>query len=326
VNGVNKEVDKPLFASKVELIGWNSLLSNKLLMAAIKSMMKLYGHLLRNNKVIRMKRKASERPSPQERPTGVLQILHCATFDCEIDSLIDQIGEGLREDDATNFEKLNIARTYGPLLIQLKAIVPHGQFKIVLKERFPKVSYAKCNRWMVIARRDTEVAEALVAYSDIAWGPKKMFDYLTKEWRPEIESEEDEGECCESDISTEGVIVHSEISTEKDRFSDEESDDPASWERFVAKAESEAQLIGTEPVIPTHHGTVIVTVFSEVDHDVIADALAQWQPKTIQVFGRKEMTNLTATVSPEAVPDILMKLGKTLRKTLPTQLKLCIDL
>ena len=63
------------------------------------------------------------------------QTLHSATYDRDIETLLDQIDQGLQADDATNFEKLEIARKYGPLLIQLKAMVPHGQFKLVLKER-----------------------------------------------------------------------------------------------------------------------------------------------------------------------------------------------
>lgn len=70
----------------------------------------------------------------------------------KITELLDQIGEGLQADDATNFEKLTIARKYGALLWDLKALAPHGEFMNMLKERFPKVNYAKCNRWMVIAK------------------------------------------------------------------------------------------------------------------------------------------------------------------------------
>lgn len=268
---------------------------------------------------------------------GETQKLQGATFDGDIETLLDQIDHGLRADDATNFEKLNIARKYGPLLIQLKAMVPHGQFKLVLKERFPRVSYSKCNRWMVIARHEAEVAEALVAYPEVAWGPKKMMDYLTQEWRPDSDADEDEEDCFgfvsddpnqESPIPFVGLKVlnanaDGEDLTDED---DGELDDRSKWEKVTEAAESEARLIGKEPVIPTNEATVIVTVFSEDDHDVIEAALAEWQPKTVPILGRKAMTNLSATVSPEAIPELLMMLAKTLKKALPSHLKVSIEL
>jgi hypothetical protein len=269
---------------------------------------------------------------------GETQKLYGAISDGDLESLLNQIGEGLKADDATNFEKLNIARKYGPLLIELKAMVPHGHFKLVLKERFPRVSYSKCNRWMVIARHEAEVVEALVAYPDVAWGPKKMIDFLTKEWRPDIDHPEDDEEDCwgcvsddpnqESPIPVIGLKVLNADSDGEDLTDEDdgEFDDRSKWEKVTEAAESEARLIGKEPVIPTNVGTVIVTVFSEDDHEVIEVALAEWQPRTVPVLGRKGVTNLTATVSPEAIPELLMKLAKTLKKALPSQLKVSIEL
>lgn len=260
------------------------------------------------------------------------QKLHHATFDGDIKSLLDQIDQGLREDDANNFEKLSIARKYGALLLQLKAVVPHGQFKQVLKERFPRTSYSKCNRWMVIARHEAEVAKALADLPDVAWGPKKMIDYLTQEWRPESDATEDEEDCwgCVSEEATEATFSFEatvddpelEINVEDASGGD---DDRSKWETLAATAESEALLIGLEPAIPSKEGTVIVTVFSDHDHDAVADALAEWQPKKVPVLGHKSISNLTVTVSPDAISAILMKLGKTLKKTLPSQLKVSIE-
>lgn|GEM_PF-2676892 len=249
-------------------------------------------------------------------------------------SLLEQIGEGLLEDDATNFEKLTIARKYGPLLLELKTLVPHGRFKPVLKERFPRVSYSKCNRWMVIARHESEVTEALVAYPDVAWGPKKMIDYLTKEWRPEIDSDEDEEECwgCvseESAIAPEATVVPSETVAEDGKFSEEvrdDADDRSRWEQVAANAESAARMIGTEPVVQPSKGILSVTVFSDADLEVIHDSLSRWQPKSSSIFGRKGASNITATVTAEEISDVLFQLAETLKKSLPTQLKLSIDL
>lgn len=132
----------------------------------------------------------------------------------KITELLDQIGEGLRADDATNFEKLIIARRFGALLLDLKRIVPHGEFKKTLKERFPKVSYYKCNRWMTIAENETEVAAAIEKYPDVAWGPKKMIDYL-KGWNPEEEPEEDEedsdGFTVEDNLHEEPLLPNNEV-------------------------------------------------------------------------------------------------------------------
>lgn len=116
-------------------------------------------------------------------------------LDRKIGELLDQIGEGLRADDATNFEKLNIARKYGPLLWDLKALAAHGEFMNKLKERFPKVTYAKCNRWMFIAKHDAEVVAAIEAHPTVAWGPKKMIDFVKGYWTPEEEEDGDEDDC-----------------------------------------------------------------------------------------------------------------------------------
>lgn len=165
---------------------------------------------------------------------GDAQKLHGATFETQADpapadpstvggderrerkinELLEQIGEGLQADDATNFEKLTIARRFGPLLLDLKRIVPHGEFKKTLKERFPKVSYYKCNRWMSIAENENEVAAAIEKYPDVAWGPKKMIDYL-KGWNPEEEPEEDEedsdGFTDEDNLHEEPLLPNNEV-------------------------------------------------------------------------------------------------------------------
>ena len=134
-----------------------------------------------------------------------VQKLHRATFDAEdvpadagptqqewkITELLDRIGEGLQAEDATNFQKLTIARNYGPHAWKLKALVPHGEFKLKLKERFPKFKYSKVNRWMFISKNETEVSAAIEKYPDVAWGPKKMIDFL-KGWNPESEPEDNE--------------------------------------------------------------------------------------------------------------------------------------
>ncbi|WP_437191378.1 hypothetical protein [Planctomicrobium sp. SH527] len=130
---------------------------------------------------------------------GSNQKLHGATFETEererIQELLDEIGVGLAVDEATNRQKLNIARTYGCLLVELKTLVPHGAFKSELSKRFPTINYAKCNRWMYLAKNEQEVASALEEYPDVAWGPKKMIDYLRGTWLPEEEGEDDEEDC-----------------------------------------------------------------------------------------------------------------------------------
>lgn len=116
-------------------------------------------------------------------------------LDRKIGELLDQIGEGLCADDATNFEKLTIARKYGPLLWDLKSLAAYGEFMDKLKERFPKVSYAKCNRWMFIAKHEAEVVAAIDALPTVAWGPKKMIDFLKGNWTPKEEEDGDEDDC-----------------------------------------------------------------------------------------------------------------------------------
>lgn len=265
------------------------------------------------------------------------QKLPGATSDGEIESLLDQIDEGLRADDATNFEKLTIARRYGPLLIALKAMVPHGRFKLVLKERFPRVSYSKCNRWMLIARNEEKVAETLVEYPDVAWGPKKMIDFLTGEFVPHEEQDEwDEEDLlgCVSDESSYNPqvpivdlkVLNADADDDLTIEDEDELDDRTKWELTAATAESEARVIGEGPEASEKVGTVTVTVFSNGDRDAVEVALAEWQPKPVPVIGRRSVTNLTSTVSPEAIPELLMKLGKSLKKALPSQLKVSIEL
>ena len=261
------------------------------------------------------------------------QKLHGATIDGDLESLLDQIGQGLQADDATNFEKLNIARKYGPLLIELKAMVPHGHFKLVLKERFPKVSYAKCNRWMVIARHEAEVAEALVTHPEVAWGPKKMIDFL--KGALSLEEVADDGDWDEDDcwggIALDGDEERQQSDTETqdgpddDHLDNQPQSDPRSrWEQMAAKAESEARLIGKEPVAPAKEGVVTVTVFTEDNHTLVQDGLSKWRPKSIRLQGSKDARHLKATVTPEQIPDVVLRLGQTLKTSLPRQLKVSI--
>lgn len=140
--------------------------------------------------------------------TGLVEKLHGATFDqaetptpsaplpsdpnIRIDELLGQIDQGVRDDDATNFEKLQIARRTGPLLLELKELVPHGTFKDMLKQRYPKQTYSKLNRWMYLARHEAEIEEAIRAHPDVSWGPKKMIDYIRGMWVPGEDEEDDE--------------------------------------------------------------------------------------------------------------------------------------
>jgi hypothetical protein len=131
-------------------------------------------------------------------PDKTPQILHGANFgdggdplETRISELMDRIGEGLREDDATNFEKLQIARKYGPFVVELKSVTPHGEFMRRLKARFPQTSYDKCNRWRYLAENEERGAATLEKFPDVAWGPKKMIDFLKGCWSPEAEDEEE---------------------------------------------------------------------------------------------------------------------------------------
>lgn len=148
-----------------------------------------------------------DHPGTPDRSLG--EVAKCQTtgednggfLDDKIAELLDQIDQGFQADDATHFEKLTIARKYGPMLLELKEIAPHGTFKQKLKERFPKISYAKCNRWMFLASHETEVAAAIEQYPDVSWGPKKMVDFLKGVWTPEPEDEDDWLEEDEDDYS-----------------------------------------------------------------------------------------------------------------------------
>lgn len=137
---------------------------------------------------------AEELNTPNDTP----QILHGANFgndddpvETRISEILDRIGQGLKEDDATNFEKLQIARKYGPFVMELKSVTPHGEYMKRLKEHFPKPSYDKCNRWRYLAENEERVAATLEKFPDVAWGPKKMADFLKGCWSPDAEDEEE---------------------------------------------------------------------------------------------------------------------------------------
>jgi hypothetical protein len=108
-----------------------------------------------------------------------------------IAELLDQIGEGIQADNDANLTKLEIARKVGPLLFELKELCPHGTFKHRLKERHPNFHYTTPNRWMYVAKNEERVAAALEKFPDVAWGLKKMIDYLRGSWSPEAEDEVD---------------------------------------------------------------------------------------------------------------------------------------
>ena len=267
------------------------------------------------------------------------QKLYGATFDGEVESLLDQIDQGLRADDATNFEKLTIARKYGPLLIQLKAIVPHGQFKLVLNERFPKVSYSKCNRWMNIAKDETLVAKALDKYPDVKWGPKKMIDFFQGRWSPEVDCDEDEcyGVTPDNRIEPDDEPYYSEIDDEEDDETDslDEADSDENdfcrvptyvQEAFVAKAEVEARLIAQTPDDSPMLCKVAVTVFSQADLGAVEDGLSQWNPKITSLKGSKQTHAVTASLHPNEIPTLFYQLSETLKKSLPTKLRVSVEL
>lgn len=264
------------------------------------------------------------------------QTLHSATFDRDIETLLDQIDQGLRADDATNFEKLTIARKYGPLLIQLKAMVPHGQFKQVLKERFPRVSYSKCNRWMLIAKHESDVAATLIAHPNEAWGPKKMIDYLRGVWTPadcQLEEEDCYGVTPDERNEPDDEPYYSEFE-EADQFDYDKNEfsqaalsvtATSKSKEFAQKAKREAELIGEEADVSPKLGKVAVTVFSAADQSAIQECLAQWEPKSITMKGSKQ-TTVTIALSPSDVPHLFDLLSKTLKRSLPSHLNVSVEL
>ena len=96
------------------------------------------------------------------------------SVDRQIADLLDRIAEGLQHDEQMQFDRLTLARNYGQLVLELKWAVPHGKYMDMLKERFPRSSYDKCNRWRFISERDDEVEAAIQTHPDVLWGPTKM--------------------------------------------------------------------------------------------------------------------------------------------------------
>lgn len=117
------------------------------------------------------------------------QIVHGAQFqvetlgvddlpDQQISALLEQIDEGLKAHHNTNREKLRIALEYGPLLLKIKELSPHGTFLTTLKDRFPKINYSICRRWLYLSRHEEAIKEALSVHPNKAWGPTTMIRYL----------------------------------------------------------------------------------------------------------------------------------------------------
>jgi hypothetical protein len=203
---------------------------------------------------------AEELNTPDDTP----KILHGAKFgdggdplETRISELLDRIGEGLREDDATNFEKLQIARKYGPFVMELKSVTPHGEYMRRLKARYPKASYDKCNRWRYLAENEERVAATLEKFPDVAWGPKKMADFLKGCWSPEAEDEE---ERFDGDEDEYGGILPTELFDTEDEVSDaaeiaiEDEPDVASDEEVGEETETGVLQIppNTRPKQQTH--------------------------------------------------------------------------
>lgn len=177
--------------------------------------------------------------------------------DRKIAELLDRIGQGFQADDATNFEKLTIARQYGPLLWDLKALASHGEFMDKLRERFPKVNYAKCNRWMFIAKHETEVAAAIEKYPDVAWGPKKMIDFLKEFWMPDEEGEDEEDDCF-GNVREDHVEAEPLVSNEAETVDAPEPDENSPYAvgafnpelKAAAEANQQEQHEGSQEVSP----------------------------------------------------------------------------
>lgn len=186
----------------------------------------------------------SQVDSPDDTP----QILHGAKFgddgdqaESRITTLLERIGEGLKEDDATNFEKLQIARKYGPFVMELKSMTPHGEYMKRLKEHFPKPSYDKCNRWRYLAENEERVAAALEKFPEVAWGPKKMADFLKGCWSPEAEDEEERYDGDEDEyggyVPTELFVTEEEV-TDADEFATENDPEESVDEEVGGEAET----------------------------------------------------------------------------------------
>lgn len=183
----------------------------------------------------------------------------------KITELLDQIGEGLQADDATNFQKLTIARHYGPMLLELKELVPHGAFEQTLAQRFPKVSRSKCYRWRYLAENEDRVAAAIERYPDVAWGPTKMIDFLQGRWSPEAEDEEE-------------------------RFDGDEDE----YSGLVREEESESAAPVTHQVSPAEDAGAVTQGSKPPAHDA---------PRTPAPVSKKRHRPVRPGTAPKSLPD-----------------------
>ena len=195
------------------------------------------------------------------------QIVHGAQFEAEtlgvddlpdqqINALLERIDEGLRAHHNANREKLRIALEYGPLLLRIKELSPHGTFLTTLKDRFPKTNYSICRRWLYLSRHEEAIKEALSVHPNKAWGPTTMIRYLKDKDRQNVVSVEEywedeefvDDQELEPDLSsTPGVIrfdPHVEVEDiEEQRDESQVASDTRRTNRFKNKTNLDSKSI-----------------------------------------------------------------------------------
>lgn len=138
-------------------------------------------------------------------------------------SLISALNDGFNQYYKLQSRSLQIAREYGPKLLELKSLIAHGKFQHAIAEIFPFVSYDTCLRWMNIAKQETTVAQTLTDYPDVNWGLVNMLNYLNGNFDPTNPIDRSSDESFE-DVSDD---------TESDSIEDADANaEPNGWEHL----------------------------------------------------------------------------------------------
>lgn len=100
-------------------------------------------------------------------------------------SLSKEIKTGIASFHKHDANMLDIARSCGAKVLEMKEIIAHGHFASEMVKIFPGRSADTRERWMFIAKNEAKVAEALEKFPDVKWGINNMERFLEGKFNPD---------------------------------------------------------------------------------------------------------------------------------------------
>ena len=99
--------------------------------------------------------------------------------------LSKEIKTGIASFHKHDSNMLDIARSCGAMVLEMKEIIAHGHFASEMVKIFPGRSADTRERWMFIAKNEAKVAEALEKFPDVKWGINNMERFLEGKFNPD---------------------------------------------------------------------------------------------------------------------------------------------